>query len=85
MRQIRLALEGDTGAVQREVWKTGEDRRVSEATLVLQSSPSLPVLENGCVCVSHRFTMVFSEVPDMSDTSHDFVQQHQKEKEAQVR
>ena len=29
--------------------------------------------------------MVFSEVPDMSDTSHDFVQQHQKEKEAQVR
>ena len=26
-----------------------------------------------------RFTMVFSELPDMSDPSHDFAQQHQRE------
>lgn len=30
-----------------------------------------------------EFTMVFSEQPDMSDTSHDFLQQHQREKETQ--
>lgn len=28
-----------------------------------------------------RFTMVFSELPDMSDNSHEFLQQYQKEKE----
>ena len=28
--------------------------------------------------------MVFSEFPDMSDSSHDFIQQYQKEKDMQV-
>lgn len=33
------------------------------------------------VCEYFRFTMVFSDVPDMSDSSHDFVQ---KDREGQV-
>ena len=38
-----------------------------------------------CVYSLIRFTMVYSELPDMSDSSHDFVQQHiQKEKDQQV-
>ena len=91
--QICLAVERDIDALQWKIWSLGEDWRVSRNCALLPNSletegetkqltTSLPT-----TCISlHlcRFTMVFSEVPDMSDASHDFIQQYQKEKGLQV-
>ncbi len=57
-------MEGLNGSLQWQVWYSGEDRRVSG--VLFYCMVCLYVHVRTC-----RFTMLYSETPDMSDTNMD--------------
>ena len=86
--QVFFTVERKHGSVQWEVRHPREDWRVSEITHYVYTYTHSCIIHQATpppkpVCIKPslpflRFTMVYSETPDMSDPSHDFVQQLQQ-------
>lgn len=85
--QVCLSVERRHDVIQRQIRKTGKDWGVSEKNIRIYKHGVLCVQPMTLTsahrvwkftCLICRFTMVFSELPDMSDPSHEFAQQYQK-------